>query len=133
MPRARHLAVAATSRHANHHTVSTALGDMSDSHLLCRDFGHAWRPYTAHWIPQRQQYQEGLRCTRCKTVRLRLISDSGELLANRYVYADGYLVHGVGRLTGTDRDALRVAALQTVLAMVGDDAPKRGGSKRKAG
>jgi hypothetical protein len=64
-------------------------------------------------------------CGRCHTERVRLIGPRGELLANRYVYADGYLVKGMGRLTGTDRDALRLAALQTLLDGYGEtDAPK---------
>lgn len=120
----RHLRVAAAERDSIQ-TVTTAIGQLSDGQLLCRDFGHSWRPYTARWIAQRRQYEEALRCTRCKTMRLRLISESGELLANRYRYADGYLVEGIGRLTGDDRDALRVAAMQTVLAMVGEKAPAK--------
>src|SRR4051812_32302691 len=92
---------------------------MNEDHLLCRDFGHSWRPYLARYIPQRKQYEERLKCQRCTTERVRLLSHTGSQLANHYVYPDGYTMTGYGRLTGTDRDAVRLASLQTVLELSG--------------
>lgn len=110
-------------------SVETAIGDMDESHLMCRDFGHSWRPWTAEFIPQRRQYVEALVCTRCTSVRRRLLDQYGHQLGNAYTYADGYQVHGVGRLTGDDRDAVRLAGLQVVLRITGEEpaveAPKR--------
>lgn len=120
MPGRRRLRLVGTPKE-----LRSAINGMSDEDLLCRDFGHSWRPFTARYIPQRRQYAETLMCGRCRTERVRLIGPRGELLANRYVYAEGYLVKGMGRLTGTDRDALRLAALQTLLdGYAEDDAPK---------
>jgi hypothetical protein len=101
-----------------------AINGMTDSQLLCRDFGHSWRPYTAEWIPQRRHYVETLMCQRCRTARLRLLDEYGSLLANRYQYEDGYLIHGVGRLTGDDRDALRLAGLRAVMRATDESATK---------
>lgn len=95
--------------------LGAAIAGMSDAQLQCRDFGHSWRPFTAEYIPQRRQYLEALRCSRCRAQRLRLLGQRGELLANRYVYPDGYLVQGLGRLDSDDRDALRLASLQLLL------------------
>jgi hypothetical protein len=104
---------------------------MNDDHLLCRDFGHAWRPFQARYIPQRRQYEERLKCGRCQTVRVRLLTSTGAQLGNAYHYPDGYALQGFGRLTGTDRDAVRLASLQTVLELEGVETidPR---SKRKA-
>jgi hypothetical protein len=100
-------------------SLKTALHGMKDDHLLCRDFGHSWRPFQARYIPQRRQYEERLKCSRCGTVRVRLLTSTGGQLGNAYVYPDGYALQGFGRLTGTDRDAVRLASLQTVLALDG--------------
>lgn len=103
-----------------------AIGDMSDAQVLCRDFGHTWRPYTAEWVAQHRHYRETLMCARCRTARLRLLNEWGGLLANRYVYEEGYLIHGLGRLTGDDRDSLRLAGLQAVMRATGETVgPKR--------
>lgn len=97
------------------HPAVAALGAMADEHLLCRDFGHSWRPWAAEWVPQRRQYAEALVCARCRSVRHRLLDEFGALLGNSYTYAEGYLVHGLGRLTGDDRNDLRLASLRAVM------------------
>jgi hypothetical protein len=86
--------------------------------LQCRDFGHSWRPYTARWDSGQRAYESQLRCSRCRTIRTRWIGARGEQLGAHYDYADGYTVKGVGRLTGTDRDALR---LQSILRVLPED------------
>ena len=101
--------------------VSDAIAGMPDTHLLCRDFGHSWRPWDAQWVPQRRQYLEALLCSRCQTVRRRLLDEYGAQLGQSYTYADGYLVHGVGRLTGDDRNSLRLAGLRAVMRAAGDN------------
>ena len=53
-------------------------------------------------------------------MRVRVLSDSGALLGNRYIYSDGYLVQGVGRLEQEDRDAMRLASLEILLSKLGD-------------
>lgn len=101
------------------HPTTAALVAMADEHLLCRDFGHSWRPWAAEWIPQRRQYAEALVCSRCTSVRHRLLDEYGALLGNSYTYAEGYLVHGLGRLTGDDRNDLRLASLRAVMDFTG--------------
>jgi hypothetical protein len=98
---------------------------MTDDDIMCRDFGHSWRPYTAEWLGQRRQYLETLACTRCGSARRRLLDEYGALMGNSYAYRDGYLVHGIGRLTGDDRDAVRLAGLQAVMRATDTVPPKR--------
>lgn len=116
-------------------SLRTALSRMNDDHLMCRDFGHSWRPFQARYIPQRKQYEERLKCLRCKTIRVRLLTHTGGQVANHYVYPDGYAMKGYGRLSGTDRDAVRLASLQTVLELSGVetiDPRSRNRTKRSA-
>jgi hypothetical protein len=100
--------------------VGDAISTMVDTHLLCRDFGHSWRPWAAEWIPQRRQYLEALVCHRCEAVRRRLLDEYGAQLGQSYTYPDGYLVKGLGRLTGDDRNSLRRAGLQAVMRAAGE-------------
>lgn len=95
--------------------VSTVLSNMKTEHVQCRDFGHTWRPYGAQWLPAERCYEERLRCSRCRTVRNRLISQRGELLRSHYEYADNYLIAGFGRFDDSDRCALRLASLELIL------------------
>lgn len=116
-------------------SLRTALASMKGDHLLCRDFGHMWRPFQARYIPQRKHYEERLKCGRCGTVRVRLLTHTGAQLGNHYVYPDGYAMNGYGRLSGTDRDAVRLASLQTVLDLSGVetiDPRRRERAKRSA-
>lgn len=95
--------------------VKQATAEIAPEHLACRDFGHAWAPFTASWSSAERAYFVQLRCGRCATLRARVIDRQGALVANHYTYADGYLVKGLGRLTGGDRDAVRLASIQQLL------------------
>jgi hypothetical protein len=101
-----------------------AVKAMDLSYLQCRDFGHSWRPYTARWVPAENCYQSELQCQRCKSIRQRYLSRSGAQLGGHYDYPEGYLMpKGTGRLTGTDRDIIR---LQSVLAVLVPDTAEEG-------
>lgn len=95
--------------------VDQTISGMRDDHLQCRDFGHSWRPYTARWSPEDRCYETQLRCQRCKTIRVRLIGQRGEQLSNHYDYADGYIVKGMGRLDGDERNRLRLESVQRIM------------------
>lgn len=90
---------------------------MNVEFVQCRDFGHSWRPYTARWVSKENAYESQLRCQRCKTIRTRWLSARGEILSGSYDYADGYTMPpGMGRLSGTDRDVIRLKSIRAVLA-----------------
>ena len=95
--------------------VEAAIGKMKIDHVQCRDFGHSWRPFSARWLPQENCYESQLRCARCSAIRTRWLSRTGTQLSGHYDYADGYLVKGLGRLTGSDRDHIRLASVLSVL------------------
>lgn len=93
-----------------------ALAGMDEAFLQCRDFGHGWQPYTARRVAE--GYESVLRCSRCLTVRVRLIGMRGQVLRTGYEYPDGYRVHGLGQLTGSDRDRLRLASIERLLPLL---------------
>jgi len=96
--------------------VSAVLKDMDGDHIQCRDYGHTWAPFTAHRIEGGKGYDQILRCIRCGTHRHRVLDRWGDVLHNTYAYSDGYLVPGLGRLSGTDRGAVRLASIMGQLA-----------------
>lgn len=97
--------------------VEKAVKGMELAHIQCRDFGHSWRPYTARWMQQDNAYESQLQCQRCRTVRTRWLSARGEQLSGGYEYPEGYLVKGLGRLSGHDRDIIRLQSVLSVLAV----------------
>lgn len=114
MPRPRRAATpdpeppALTPRQAS---ISDAVETMPATFVYCRDFGHAWRPWRTRWIDKERVYSSELRCTRCHTVRERLISASGGIVSSHYEYAEGYQIHGLGQLSSGDRDTIRLASM----------------------
>lgn len=96
--------------------IERAVKAMDLSFIQCRDFGHSWRPYSARWMPADNAYHSELICQRCKTVRARWLSRTGAQLSGNYDYPEGYLVKGMGRLTGSDRDVIRLQSVLSVLA-----------------
>jgi len=101
--------------------VQKAIETMNLEYVQCRDFGHSWRPFSARWNSVENAYESQLQCSRCSTVRTRWLSTTGQQLQSSYNYADGYAVKGLGRLTGSDRDIVR---LTSVLALVQDGEAK---------
>lgn len=96
--------------------LDAAIDSMPESHLHCRDYGHSWSPFTARKLAgARGGYEQHLRCSRCHTTRKRLLDRNGEIVSGGYDYADGYLVAGLGRLTGSDRGHIRVASVMATL------------------
>jgi hypothetical protein len=117
-PQARRSTTAAPvlppGRHADFN-VEAAIHDMPDNYIQCRDFNHSWRPFTASWDSKARCYETELRCTRCKTIKKRRMDSDGSILRSGYDYTDGYLIKGMGRIIGSERDALRLESIMRVL------------------
>jgi hypothetical protein len=95
------------SARARRSEISAVIKGMRPEHVQCRDFGHAWRPYTA--TQEGKVWRRTLECTRCGALRKQSFMDgSGDIKGNTYVHAEGYRIEGLGHLTGTDRGQLRL-------------------------
>ena len=82
-----------------------------DEYLMCRDLMHAWDADTAtvgrNKPRRRREVRQTLRCTRCHTVKTRIMTTTGELIRNSYAYPPGYQLTE-GRLSPADRGFIRV-------------------------
>ena len=87
---------------------------LSESHLLCRELGHLWAPFTAR-LADGGGFERVLRCQRCRTERWQLLNSRGGVVTNNYKYAEGYQHKGHGRIVGDGRDALRLESLHRVM------------------
>lgn len=84
--------------------------------LYCREMGHNWRPYSAG-AHEDGGFERVLRCTRCRTRRVQVITPRGIVLSNRYEYADGYQANpGMGRIIGEGRGILRLESIKRIVA-----------------
>jgi hypothetical protein len=95
---------------------------MPEAHLYCRDYGHTWRRLNARYYPDGHYYEQALRCASCKTIRRRLIGERGDLISNRYEYAEHYLIPGLGSYTTDKRAAVRLASVLSTITPRGKTA-----------
>lgn len=98
--------------------MKAALETMPAGHVDCRDLGHQWKPFTAVYDDVSNSYDVVHRCPRCKTRRRRLLTSTGHVVGSSYNYneADHYLVHGLGRIAGEAKDAVRLMGTTLFMA-----------------
>lgn len=94
--------------------LEAVLDQMPTEHLQCRDFNHSWRPSTVRRRPN-GAYERELRCQRCRTYRVEYRNRYGHLESRRYDYADDYVIKGLGRVTGDERDHLVLKSMQAMV------------------
>jgi hypothetical protein len=104
--------------------VETWAGLLPEKYLACRELGHTWRPWQASYDPAEQAYERVLRCPRCRTERVQLLTTGGHVLGNRYNYPDGYQAKNVHDMTAS-RDVFRLEAVLRFMSKH-DDTAKAG-------
>jgi hypothetical protein len=94
--------------------IADALQRMTRTQIACRARGHAWEDWRAHLFGRNgsRGAMEILRCSRCGSERQQDLDRFGTVVKGRYVYPDGYLVKGLGRLTGEDRGLVRLTSIR---------------------
>lgn len=105
-------------REAPDFALEAVVDGMREEHIQCRDFSHSWRPFTASVVRYGNRgsaYEQQLRCSRCRSIRRRLLSMTGSVITSNYDYSDGYIIKGLGRLTGTEKDHLRLVSVQRLV------------------
>jgi hypothetical protein len=88
-----------------------AVRALRPEYIQCRDYLHAWRPFTCQWMPSFNVYEAREQCMRCGTIRVREMDRRGHVLSKHYEYPDGYSLKGFGRLSVDDRDSIRLASI----------------------
>lgn len=94
--------------------VADFAAELPISHLHCRELGHNWKPWVAR-IAEDGGFERALRCTRCRAERWQSLTRGGSIVSSHYVYPDGYIHEGLGRIVGDGRDALRLESLTRAL------------------
>ena len=87
---------------------------LSDKALHCRELGHTWRPLAASWDAEARAFDRRLRCSSCRTERRQVLTATGHVVSNGYVYPAGYLATHVEGMTGA-RDLFRLEAVLRTL------------------
>src|SRR5580765_3985451 len=96
-------------------SVETFAASLPDKFLACRELGHTWRPWRASWDGVARVYDRELRCHRCRTVRVQVVSSVGHTISNHYRYAEGYQAKGVEHAVRVSRDVFRLESLTRYL------------------
>lgn len=91
--------------------VERAVAAIPQIYCQCRDYGHQWQPSNAEWLAAEQCYRVTLKCGRCVTVRTVLRNRRGAQIESHYDYPDNYSIKGLGMLSGTDRDLIRLRSM----------------------
>lgn len=104
--------MATTKRKATPRTKQ--LSSIPTQYLACRSLGHNWRYFDVdetHVDTERVLTQE-LHCNVCDSYKFQDVdAETGYIERTRYRYSEGYLVHGLGRLTADDNGFIRLRAV----------------------
>lgn len=100
----------AQQQYASRSEIEEVLEAMPESFIECRDLQHRWRPYTASWDGSTRVFDRQLRCSRCRTLKVQVLSETGAVLSSHYEYPKNYLLK-LGRIVGDGRDAVRLASV----------------------
>jgi hypothetical protein len=94
--------------------VQALASEWTEGMLECRAYGHQWRPSRVVYNKVDRFYAIYQVCPRCGCERYQEMTTIGRVVASFIQYAPGYLAHGVGRIQGEAKDAVRVAAVVRV-------------------
>lgn len=95
------------------HAVEAQLKVWSDQIVMCRAYGHDFKPYSVQPNPK-LGYFKVVRLCHCKAEHHSEVSiASGRVFSSwiDYQHTDGYLLEGVGRVIGDGRDRVRLDAI----------------------
>lgn len=82
------------------------------SYELCRDLGHPWRLIDSKYLRGQGYYLQHLQCPNCGSEKDRKIDLRGRLRHPKYLYVEGYVRHGQGRMTAEQRAEMRLDLVQ---------------------
>jgi hypothetical protein len=104
-------------KYAEPKAVKEAAKDWNDAILECRTYGHNWQPLRATYNARLLFYAVVQICPRCGTQRNMEIGSRGQVYASWYTYPEGYLLSGLGRITGDARDTLRMETITRTFSL----------------
>lgn len=111
------MATVAKHKVASVKDVKSAVHDLAEEHLRCRDIGHVWHQYRVKRV--RGGFERSMFCRSCKTNKHQFLSTRGEILASNYTYNEGYQFRGLGRVQADGKSVLRLESLNRIMAKGG--------------
>lgn len=96
--------------YATPRAVRKAALSMDEQHLHCRDYGHSWQPYSV--AEEGRGFVRELICS-CEAIRKDRLDRRGGVVSSGIDYPEGYLLKGLGRVTGETKGIIR---LQSIMA-----------------
>jgi len=95
--------------------VERAAEEWTPYQIACRLYRHPWRPHNVVHRPG--SYTITQRCPQCRARRWQNITEAGYPITRwhiDYTNADGYLLHGMGRVGYAGQAVLRIINLRTL-------------------
>jgi hypothetical protein len=83
--------------------------ELTEESIRCRVTNHNWKPEDATKVIGAFETKES--CERCKSQRISIISNRGEVISRHIRYAARYLSPD-GRVTADERGAMRLQVIQ---------------------
>lgn len=106
-----------TQQHATPEDALEAAQEWTDQILECRTYGHHWTPQGATWTKDRRAIATTQVCPCEATRHVLLDGRTGWVITSHIDYPDGYLLKGVGRITGDAKGALRLTVVSRVYGL----------------
>lgn len=113
------------ARHATPEDVAAAIEGWGADVKECRAYGHQWVPSTATYSRDNRSIYTTQTCGRLSadgeshaTRHAELNARTGAVLNSHITYAEGYLVKGLGRVTGDAKGAIRLAVVAQSYGLV---------------
>lgn len=103
------------TRWAEPSAVADAAVDWTDKAITCRTYGHGWTSSSVTRAGEGFVVMQ--RCTRCTNRRTQEMDSRGYATPWKYIYSDGYLSSGLGRIDVHGRAVLRLAVLRNITVL----------------
>lgn len=105
-------ATPSTYRTAEPRDVEKAAAAWDDEILKCRTDGHRWEDRRAAKNMEYRFIRIVQVCPRCACERITEMDFYGEVFSRSIDYSEGYLLVGLGRISGQGRNVLRMATVE---------------------
>lgn len=91
--------------------------ELSEAFLHCRDYGHQWRMANAerHGRGSRVIRTRTMYCPSCKYNKYQTFDSRGIMVEEKVDYPEGYLIKGLGRITGDTKGLIRIESIDRLI------------------
>lgn len=91
------------------------IGRSNSIFLVCRAISHRFDESTSSVKQTGGKFFWSMKCSRCGTVRTKILNRQGRIVGADYSYPKGYTAPGIGRLDANAQGYLRLHVINNVL------------------